>query len=132
VISPSPGRYLPTGQYKHRINAHTDIHALSGIRTHDPASERAKTVHAVDCAAVIGRIANTCLIIVSSNCGRYSIVKYYRRGMVVFFFAFVLSCVGRGFSTGCSPVQGGLPAVCKIHNFGINSEQEQAKEPKIE
>jgi hypothetical protein len=36
VISPSQGRYLHTGQYKHRINAHTNIHALSGIRTHDP------------------------------------------------------------------------------------------------
>jgi hypothetical protein len=35
VISPSQGRYLHTGQHKHRINAHTDIHALSGIRTHD-------------------------------------------------------------------------------------------------
>jgi hypothetical protein len=29
VISPSQGRYLHTGQHKHRINAHTDIHALS-------------------------------------------------------------------------------------------------------
>jgi hypothetical protein len=29
-ISPSQGRYLHTGQ-------HTDIHALSGIRTHDPS-----------------------------------------------------------------------------------------------
>jgi hypothetical protein len=37
-ISPSQGRYLHTGQHKHRINAHnTDIHALSGIRTHDPS-----------------------------------------------------------------------------------------------
>jgi hypothetical protein len=36
VISPSQSRYLNTGQYKHRINAHTDILALSGIRTHDP------------------------------------------------------------------------------------------------
>jgi hypothetical protein len=36
VISPSQGRYLYTGQNKHRINAHTDIHALSGIRTQDP------------------------------------------------------------------------------------------------
>jgi hypothetical protein len=36
VISPSPGRYLHTGQHKHRINAHTNIHALSGIRTHVP------------------------------------------------------------------------------------------------
>jgi hypothetical protein len=36
VISPSQGRYLQTGQQKHRINAHTDIHALTRIRTHDP------------------------------------------------------------------------------------------------
>jgi hypothetical protein len=38
VISPSQGRYLNTGQHKHRINAYTpNIHALSGIRTHDPS-----------------------------------------------------------------------------------------------
>jgi hypothetical protein len=37
VINPSQGRYLHTGQHKHRINAHTNIHALSGIRTHDPS-----------------------------------------------------------------------------------------------
>jgi hypothetical protein len=31
-------RPLPhTGQHKHRINAHIDIHGLSGIRTHDPS-----------------------------------------------------------------------------------------------
>jgi hypothetical protein len=36
MISPSQGRYLHTGQHKHIINSHTDIHALSGIRTHDP------------------------------------------------------------------------------------------------
>jgi hypothetical protein len=36
-ISPSQGRYLYTGQYKRRINAHTDINALSWIRTHDPS-----------------------------------------------------------------------------------------------
>jgi hypothetical protein len=36
-ISPSQGRYLHTGQYNHRINAHTDIHALSGIRNHFPS-----------------------------------------------------------------------------------------------
>jgi hypothetical protein len=34
-ISPSHGRYLHTGQHKHRIKAHSNIHALSGIRTHD-------------------------------------------------------------------------------------------------
>jgi hypothetical protein len=37
VIIPSQGRYLHTGQHKHRINVHTDIHALSGIRTDDPS-----------------------------------------------------------------------------------------------
>jgi hypothetical protein len=36
-ISPSQGRNLDTGQHKHRINAHTGIHASSGIRTHDPS-----------------------------------------------------------------------------------------------
>jgi hypothetical protein len=36
-ISPSQGRYLHTEQHKHRINAHTDIHAFSGIGTHDPS-----------------------------------------------------------------------------------------------
>jgi hypothetical protein len=35
VISSLQGRYLHTGQHKHRINAHTDIHALSGIQTYD-------------------------------------------------------------------------------------------------
>jgi hypothetical protein len=35
-IGPSQGLCLHTEQDKHRINAHnTDIHALSGIRTHD-------------------------------------------------------------------------------------------------
>jgi hypothetical protein len=37
VISPSQGHYLHTGQHKHRIDVYTDIHALTGIRTHDPS-----------------------------------------------------------------------------------------------
>jgi hypothetical protein len=40
VISTSQGRYLHTGQHKHRIDAYThtlNIHVLSGIRTHDPS-----------------------------------------------------------------------------------------------
>jgi hypothetical protein len=33
---PVEGRYIHRGQHKHRIKSHnTDIHALSGIRTHD-------------------------------------------------------------------------------------------------
>jgi hypothetical protein len=37
VVSPSQGRYLHTGQHKHTINVHTDVHALSGFPTHDPS-----------------------------------------------------------------------------------------------
>jgi hypothetical protein len=36
-ISPSQDRYLHTEQHKHRINAHTDIDTLSGIRIQDPS-----------------------------------------------------------------------------------------------
>jgi hypothetical protein len=32
---------------------HTDIHALSWIRTHDLSVERAKTVHALDRTAIV-------------------------------------------------------------------------------
>jgi hypothetical protein len=46
MISPSQGRYLKTGQHKHTINAYTH-------RTSMPASERAKTVHALDLAATV-------------------------------------------------------------------------------
>jgi hypothetical protein len=52
VMSPSQGRYLHTGQDKHRINAHTDTHALSGILSHDP-SVRASAVYALDRAAIV-------------------------------------------------------------------------------
>jgi hypothetical protein len=34
-ISPSHGLYVHTEHHKHIINAYTDIHALSGIRTND-------------------------------------------------------------------------------------------------
>jgi hypothetical protein len=39
-ISPSQIRYLHTEQHNHRINA--DIHALSGIRTHNPSVRAAE------------------------------------------------------------------------------------------
>jgi hypothetical protein len=52
-ISPSQGRHLHTGQHKHSMNTHTDIHTSSWI----PVSGRAKTVHALDRAAtVVGTI----------------------------------------------------------------------------
>jgi hypothetical protein len=36
-ISPAQGRFLQTGQHKHRINAHKGNNVLNGIRTHDPS-----------------------------------------------------------------------------------------------
>jgi hypothetical protein len=48
VNSPSQGCYLHTGQRKYRINAYKGIHALSGIRTHDPrvwADEDSSCLH---------------------------------------------------------------------------------------
>jgi hypothetical protein len=38
-------------KHKHGIN--TDIHALRGLRTHDPVFDRAKTVHALDRTATV-------------------------------------------------------------------------------
>jgi hypothetical protein len=43
-ISPSQGRYLHTGQHKHRINANTDIHALNGIRTQDQSARASEDI----------------------------------------------------------------------------------------
>jgi hypothetical protein len=54
VISPSQGLYL------HRTTQHgktrTNIHALSGIRTHDPRNQPAKT-HASDRTATVTGLA---------------------------------------------------------------------------
>jgi hypothetical protein len=55
VIRPSQRRHLYTGQHKYRINAYT--HQTStpwvGFEPMIPASERAKTVHALDRAATV-------------------------------------------------------------------------------
>jgi hypothetical protein len=55
VISPSQGLYRNTGQHKHRIN--TYIYQTSmpfvGFEPMIPASERAKTVHALDCSTTV-------------------------------------------------------------------------------
>jgi hypothetical protein len=51
VVSLSRGLYLHTGQHKHRINAHTDIHALVGFEPTIPVCEQAKTVHALEITA---------------------------------------------------------------------------------
>jgi hypothetical protein len=53
VISPSQGLYL------HRTTQHrktrTNIHALSGIRTHDPSNQQVKT-HASDRTTTVKRL----------------------------------------------------------------------------
>jgi hypothetical protein len=65
VVSLSQGRCLNTGQHKHRINARAHTHTHTHTHTHQtslpwvgfdptiPASERAKTVHALDRAATV-------------------------------------------------------------------------------
>jgi hypothetical protein len=53
VISSSQDRYLNTGQHKHRISAHTEIDDYVEFERTIPASERAKTVHALDRAATV-------------------------------------------------------------------------------
>jgi hypothetical protein len=55
-ISPYQGLYLHTEQHKHRINAHTDIHALSGVRTHDPGVRVSEDSSCLSAATVIGGI----------------------------------------------------------------------------
>jgi hypothetical protein len=55
VISPSQGLYLNTGQHKHRINTYTHRTSMPsmGFEPTIPASERAKTVHALDRSATV-------------------------------------------------------------------------------
>jgi hypothetical protein len=57
LISPSQGRYLYTGQHKHRTDAYTDIHALNGIRTHEPsvrASEDSGRIYSSETNPFVG------------------------------------------------------------------------------
>jgi hypothetical protein len=59
VISLSKGLYLDTGQHKHRKNAYRYQTSMPcvGFEPMIPASEQAKTVHALDLSAtVIGQI----------------------------------------------------------------------------
>jgi hypothetical protein len=55
VISSSQGLYLNTGQHKHRINicTHQTSMLCVGFEPMVPASEGAKTVHALDCSATV-------------------------------------------------------------------------------
>jgi hypothetical protein len=55
VINPSQGPYLNRGQHKHRINAYTHQTSIPrvGFKSTIPASERAKTVHALDRTATV-------------------------------------------------------------------------------
>jgi FAD synthase len=55
VINTSEGRYLNTGQHKQRINAYTHETSMTyvGFEPTIPASERAKTVHALDREATV-------------------------------------------------------------------------------
>jgi hypothetical protein len=63
VISPSQGLYLNTGQHKHIINAYTHQTSMPrvGLEPTIPASEREKTVHALDRAATVTSARRTLL-----------------------------------------------------------------------
>jgi hypothetical protein len=54
-ISQSQGRYLNTGQHKHRINTYTHQTSMHFVEFEptNPASERAKTVHSLDHSATV-------------------------------------------------------------------------------
>jgi hypothetical protein len=61
VISSSQGLYLNTGEHKHRINTYTyqKFILFVGFEPTIPASEQAKTAHALGCSAtVIGYFLN--------------------------------------------------------------------------
>jgi hypothetical protein len=60
VISSSKGLYLNTGQHKHRINIYTHQRSMPslGVEPTIQASERAKTVHALDRSATVTFRAN--------------------------------------------------------------------------
>jgi hypothetical protein len=55
VISSSQGLYLNTGQHKDRINTYTHQTSMPcvGFETTIPASERVKSVHALDRSAIV-------------------------------------------------------------------------------
>jgi hypothetical protein len=55
VISPSQDLYLNTGQHKHRINGYTHQTCMPRVRFEPtiPASEREKTVNALDGAVAV-------------------------------------------------------------------------------
>jgi hypothetical protein len=68
VISSSQGRYLNTGQHRHRINTYTHQTSMCsvGFETTIPASKRAKTVHALDRSATVTGAKQVYIILVLS------------------------------------------------------------------
>jgi hypothetical protein len=137
VISPSQGRYLNTGQHKHRINAYTHKTSMPwvGFEPTIPAFERVKTVHALDRAANVTGAWSTFYpanyirkvltadhsgrAVYGMNCFRSlerwdrGIESHSRHGCVCvrLFCVCVGLCVGSGLATGSSLVQGVLPSV---------------------
>jgi hypothetical protein len=73
VISPSQGLYLHAGQRKHRINAHTNIHELSGFRTHDPSVRANEDSPCLDHAAIV---IGTSQMVVLLYSGSFAILKF--------------------------------------------------------
>jgi hypothetical protein len=86
-IRPSQGLYLHREQHKHRTKAdNTDIHALIGFEPTIPASEREKSVHALDRAATVInpfnviKTFNVSLNVIVYNTWNLIIEEYYLTG----------------------------------------------------
>jgi hypothetical protein len=83
VISPSQGLYLHrTTQHR---NMRTNIHAFSGIRTHDPSDQPAKTRASDRTATVTGKVTTYRLLFCFSLCVHQYVRNqfYYRLTVAV-------------------------------------------------
>jgi hypothetical protein len=80
VISPSQGRYVHKGQHKHRINAHTNIHTLSGIRSHDPSVREGEDGSCLGPRGHCERLA----LLGSINIFIFEIPKFFNENVIYF------------------------------------------------
>jgi hypothetical protein len=79
VISPSQGLYLHRTTQRRKMR--TNIHALSGIRTHDPSNQPAKTHVSDRTATVIGIFQKYkyLICIISADVSRHGSTSFFRR-----------------------------------------------------
>jgi hypothetical protein len=75
-MSPSQGLYLYIKQHKHRINTYnTDIHALSGIRTHDLSVRAVEDSSCLRLRGPCGRLCESYLFLTEKS-GRFNLTSH--------------------------------------------------------